>query len=451
MSTSAPLLGGGPLASGPVGLALREDQDSSTVTPGGVVAYPASLPAVLQASKTRTQPAAFRLNGARRGTGYVQKIGTTPPVFWDVTWRFTRAQAAQFAAWFVNDIRRGADTFTMAIRTEFGLIDHVCQFLPDGMLTTQDTGEVWTYSASIMAREFSIPQDYIDLAQYIVDTPNWDGTIVRDLYWPQVRRLVQFDDTTTGAAFFDWKTLTAGELYSDGSVETYVTRTNSPGLGAAPSMRWTYQATGSFSNRILRFPASADHAIPSGENFTVEAWVRGPRSSTDGQGWITLMRAYTVTSASGTADWEFVLQSGNYGPASALAFVPAFVINDGILIRASGVTGVTNTQWHHVAISRQGTDWKVFLNGVSTAVTTPQGDPSGFPGPYGSASSKLCLMGREDNSGNGVPNCYGFGSGSMSGPDAALDGYLGAARLTVGVARYWFDFDPGSPGPFTPR
>lgn len=137
------------------------------------VAYPSHLPTFLKASKSRTQPASFRMAEPRRGYAYTQEIGTDTPVFWDVTWRFTRSQAAQFKLWFEVSIRRGVDEFTMPIDTEFGLIEHVCKFLPDNLLPTQDTGSVWTYSATIMARALVIPQDYIDAADLIVGLPGW--------------------------------------------------------------------------------------------------------------------------------------------------------------------------------------------------------------------------------------------------------------------------------------
>ena len=137
------------------------------------VAYPSYLPKFLKASKARTQPAAFRMAEPRRGYGYTQEIGTDTPVFWDVTWRFTRAHALQFKLWFEFSIRRGVEEFTMPIDTEFGSVEHVCKFLPDNLLATQDTGTVWTYSATIMARALVIPQEYVDAADLIVGLGDW--------------------------------------------------------------------------------------------------------------------------------------------------------------------------------------------------------------------------------------------------------------------------------------
>ena len=139
-----------------------------------VIAYPSHLPKFLKASKARTQPAAFRISEPRRGYGYAQEIGTDTPVFWDVTWVFTRAQAVQFKLWFEVQIRRGVDEFTMPIDTEFGMVTHTCRFMSDNLLPTRDTGSTWTYSATIMARALAIPQDYLDAAPIIVGLPDWE-------------------------------------------------------------------------------------------------------------------------------------------------------------------------------------------------------------------------------------------------------------------------------------
>ena len=117
------------------------------------VAYPLSLRTILRASKSRTQPARFRWAQPRRGMGYIEVGGPVVPVFWDVSFRFCTCDAAEFQRWFTQQIGRGEDEFTLDIRTEFGLITHTCQFLPDSLMQTSENGEVWEYSATIMARE----------------------------------------------------------------------------------------------------------------------------------------------------------------------------------------------------------------------------------------------------------------------------------------------------------
>jgi len=136
-------------------------------------AYPLYLRTVLRTGKSRSQPAAFALNQPRRGTAYPQAIGTDTPVFWDVVFRFTPAEALVFQVWFTSIINRGIDPFTLPIRTEFGLLTHTCQFVPDSLLDTTEGGESFTYKATIMARAQIIPDGYADAAELIVGLPDW--------------------------------------------------------------------------------------------------------------------------------------------------------------------------------------------------------------------------------------------------------------------------------------
>lgn len=123
-------------------------------------AYPADLRTIIRAGKSRTQPASFRMSQPRRGFGYVESSGTDVPVIWDVTFRFTAAEAITFRRWFVYNINRGRDEFTMPIRTEFGLVTYTVQFLPESLLPVREDGEVWEYTAQIMARAEIIPAPY---------------------------------------------------------------------------------------------------------------------------------------------------------------------------------------------------------------------------------------------------------------------------------------------------
>ena len=138
------------------------------------VPFPFALRTLL-ASKSRTQPASFAMAQPRRGFAYVQAVGTDTPVFWDVSFRFDQFDAIRFQLWFTNVTQRGLLEFTLPIQTEFGLIDHVCRFLPDGLGDCQQDGATWSYSAKIMARAQVIPQAYLDAAELIAGLPNWNA------------------------------------------------------------------------------------------------------------------------------------------------------------------------------------------------------------------------------------------------------------------------------------
>lgn len=136
-------------------------------------AYPLTIRTILHAGKSRNQPASFRLAEPRRGYGYAQQIGTDVPVFWDVAFRFTESEAIAFQLWFTQIINRGADEFTLPLRTEFGMVTHTCRFLPDSLLPAQEDGPLFTYKASIMARGQVIQAAYVEAADLIVALPDW--------------------------------------------------------------------------------------------------------------------------------------------------------------------------------------------------------------------------------------------------------------------------------------
>lgn len=137
-------------------------------------AYPFHLRTIIAASKKRTQPATFSMSEPRRGYAYVQQLGTDVPVFWDVQFAFSRAEAPVFRLWFKRTIENGAAEFTLPIRTEFGLVTHTCRLLPDRLMDTGESGNVFTYTATIMARAEVIPDEYSMAAELIVGLPGWE-------------------------------------------------------------------------------------------------------------------------------------------------------------------------------------------------------------------------------------------------------------------------------------
>jgi len=152
------------------------------------VAYPFHLDTV-QANKSRTQPATFTITQPRSGPGYVKNTSIDVPVIWDVNFIFDRYDAQSFFVWFyhANYLNRGRNEFTMQLRTEFGLIEHTCQFLPDSLLDHGQTGSVHKYSAQIRAREIVIPQEITDHPD-LVTSEYWRYSSLIDYiindWWP---------------------------------------------------------------------------------------------------------------------------------------------------------------------------------------------------------------------------------------------------------------------------
>jgi len=114
----------------------------------------------------------------RRGYAYAQAIGTDMPVFWEVQFRFTQAEAMRFHLWIKHSLQGGILEFILPIQTEFGLLDHTCRFLPDGLGDCVEDGGMYTYGAQIMARALAIPQGYIDASEIIVAMPDWNEWMI---------------------------------------------------------------------------------------------------------------------------------------------------------------------------------------------------------------------------------------------------------------------------------
>lgn len=126
-------------------------------------AYPLTVSTVLR-SKRRRQAPPFAQLAPRRGQAFMLNTGTVPPVFFEVDFRFSASEARRFRLWFETVIDRGAREFTMPLRTEFGLLTHTCQLLPETLLPVSEVGETWAYSAVLMTRAQLIPSEFLTLA-----------------------------------------------------------------------------------------------------------------------------------------------------------------------------------------------------------------------------------------------------------------------------------------------
>lgn len=135
------------------------------------IPYPFGLGTILVSSKQRSQAAKFGMTDPKRGPGYVQEIGTDMPVFWTATFKHPKKDAQRFKLWFdlPEYLNGGIEEAIIPIGTEFGVIDHVCKFLPNSLLNTSQDGGVFTYTATITSRKLLVPQEAIDMGSYIVE------------------------------------------------------------------------------------------------------------------------------------------------------------------------------------------------------------------------------------------------------------------------------------------
>lgn len=153
----------------------------------------------------------------------------------------------------------------------------------------------------------------------------------------------------------------------------------------------------------LSLPNHADWTLGTGD-FTIEMWV-----------WFASMPAaikMLVCQASGG-------MSLNVSATNKLAFA-----QDNVAQKIIGNTTVTASAWHHVAVTRQSSILRLFLNGVPDA--TEVTDTTS----YGSANVLT----------------VGYGNNGTQYP---FNGYIDELRITKGTARYISNFAASLPtGPF---
>jgi len=136
-------------------------------------------------------------------------------------------------------------------------------------------------------------------------------------------------------------------------------------------------------------------------NFTIECWVY--LTSTPSSQMVIVS-----TYQSASSGFSFTIESN---------VIKMRMLGDPVVV--SGATSVTINTWHHIAISRNGTSLKVFLDGVQDGSATNSDNIT--------INSTLLNIGR-------LPNNSGF-----------LVGYLDDLRITR-YARYTTTFTPPTQG-----
>lgn len=151
-------------------------------------------------------------------------------------------------------------------------------------------------------------------------------------------------------------------------------------------------------------PTSSDLSVATG-NFTIEAWIRlGAGFATHTN---TISNKREATSA----------QEHSFGiNTSGQVFAQAFNAGSAVL-SITGTTGLTTGAFHHVAVTRSGTTWRVFIDGVQEATAVQSGAPS--------TSTSVFRVGRD-----------GFAT------NRDFEGWIDEFRFTKGVARYTANFTP---------
>jgi hypothetical protein len=231
-----------------------------------------------------------------------------------------------------------------------------------------------------------------DTGALLADTVTSDGSApLLDAHWSSVSLLMPMDGANGSTTFTDIKGANVSVL---GNAQISTAQSKFGGASAY------FDGAGD----ALKIAVSAAFGFGSGD-LTIESFVRGD---------VTQTQSYPVIVGAdlawGTGAWTLQL---NHASAPGKISLYAFSKNGAIL---TGVTDIRDATWHHVAITRQGNTWRLFIDGVQNASAT-------FTGALNGTTGKLAI-----------------GGGAAS--TEAMKGYIDDLRITKGVARYTADFSP---------
>lgn len=228
-------------------------------------------------------------------------------------------------------------------------------------------------------------------------------SVACDPYWNNVVLAMHMDGTNGSTTFTDGKghtvTVVGGAIIRD-SISMF---------GESCSF-YEGAAIGHLTS-----PANGDFNITTGD-FTVEAFVYiDAYSPSDSGGNRNACIASYGQSTSDPTGWYFVIkESGIYFNTTSSAISPDNIVGCSVV--------VAHDTWNHIAISREGSAIKIFLNGISQALSSDDlgGESVSVP-----AANNLTI-------GSNPFTSYGW----------FLQGYIDDLRITKGVARYTSDFTP---------
>jgi hypothetical protein len=272
----------------------------------------------------------------------------------------------------------------------------------NGIIQTPITD--YTVSASSVTFTESYPSGSKINARYLVAATNSSdvnlanivltGTTTGDAYYPQVAALLHFDGTNGSTTITD-----------NSKNNLTVTATNGAAISTAQSKFGGASALFDGTNDYLTTNTNANLALES-ENFTIEGWfyfIDGVNNSLR-----PVLGNYSAYSSNSiyfgkhnAYGGKMSLWLGNYSSNAALLADP---------------TALTNNQWIHFAIVRNGSNWTMYRDGVSVATATYSGVTS-------------------------TTNFFYIGT---SGDGYYFQGYIDELRITKGIARYTGNFTPST-------
>ncbi len=218
----------------------------------------------------------------------------------------------------------------------------------------------------------------------------------KDLYWPNVSLVAAYEpDKTNGSTVFS---SIGNRLFTTVGTAQWDTADFPTGL----------TSSGLFdgSGDRLTIPDNVNFEFGTG-NFTIELFVKAADSG--------VSRTVICKSNSGTSHGPWLIQrnSANEWQVYLSSAGAGWDITSGLVM---GTTGASGGSWVHLALVRDGTTFRTFVNGVAGATVT--------------SSSTV------------VDNAENVCIGALQAFGQDFNGWIASVRLTKGVARYTGAFTP---------
>jgi len=220
------------------------------------------------------------------------------------------------------------------------------------------------------------------------------GTTTGDVYYPQTSLLMHFNGTNGSTTMTD-----------NSKNNLTVTSVNGAAISTAQSKFGGSSVLFDGTNDYLTTNTNANLALESA-NFTIEGWfyfIDGTANSLR-----PVLGNYSLFSSNSI----YFGKHTSYGGKMAL-WIGNYSANNALL---ADPTDLTNNQWIHFAIVRNGSNWTMYRDGVSVTTVTYSGVTS-------------------------TTNFFYIGA---SGDGYYFNGYIDELRITKGIARYTSNFTPST-------
>ena len=226
------------------------------------------------------------------------------------------------------------------------------------------------------------------------------GSTVGDVHFPKVKLLLPFDGSNGATSTTD-SSNTGNTITFNGNAQISTTQSK---FGSSSAY---FDGTGDY----IDLGGSSLRSVCDSGDFALELWFyQDSRSS-----WTNLITNY----GTGNGGWAVYINTDSPNQVYWWHYNGSGWV---YLNHTQGTrTTITLDTWHHVAITRNGNTWRLFLNGVQEDTIT---DSNNITASNGAVSSGLRL---------GTIN---------AGLQYPLHGYIDDVRITNGDSRYTSNFTP---------